>query len=249
MRSKKFRSFYSNEANVYEKRRYQTRYGQVFTTLHHEVIRNLLQELPEDSEILEVACGTGHTTALLSGLGFKMTACDLTREMMEQAQQRVNDSPNQPKFLEADAAKLPFPDNCFDTVISTRFLHLFPMQEQAQFIHEMLRVLKPGGFILVDFDNWFSRWLFAIPYFIYNIIRYKRAAPYSIYNKVGKTKKMLNALGVEIDQIAGIGGTYLIVPALISNALAIRIGRLNKNLPGRLFAEQFTVFCHRSGGE
>ena len=243
MQQDQFKSFYTDEADVYHDRRYQTRYGQLFKLLHHESITELLHEFPKKTRLLEVACGTGHTTELLSALGFEVSACDLTPAMMHRARQRLSvQAARHINLVETNAMCLPFADSTFDLVVSTRFLHLFPFIKQQMVLTEMLRVLKPNGYILVDFDNWFSRWLLAVPYAFYNLIRYRRLAPFSIYNKVAKTQHMIETLGVEVISIIGIGGTHLVLPAYISNSLAVACGRLHKSPGWRLLAEQFILF-------
>lgn len=239
--SKRFKPFYENEAVVYHDTRYGGRYGRLFRQLHHELIEDALSTLPRQAKVLEVACGTGHVTCLLSNHDFQLFACDLTRPMMEQSRQRTQTSPSPPRFIETNAKHLPFANNSFDMVISTRFLHLFPLSEQRILLGEMLRVLKPSGKLVVDFDNWSARWLFALPYLLYNIIRYRRLAPYSIYNRISPTTTMLNRLGLDIQAIQGVGGTHLILPAFVSRNLAMRLGRAHHHAPLRTLAEQFMI--------
>jgi ubiquinone/menaquinone biosynthesis C-methylase UbiE len=239
--SKRFKPFYENEAAVYHETRYGGRYGRLFRKLHHELIEDELTRLPSKSMVLEVACGTGHVTSLLSNHDLRLFACDLTRPMMEQSRQRTLESQSPPDFVETNAKHLPFADNSFDMVISTRFLHLFPPSEQEILLGEMLRVLKPNGKLVVDFDNWSSRWLFAIPYLLYNIARYQRLAPYSIYNRVTPTARMLQQLGLNVLNIYGVGGTHLVLPAYISENLASRLGRAHRSPPLRTLAEQFMI--------
>ena len=57
------------------------------------------------------------------------------------------------RFDTVDARKLVYPDGCFDAVISSNALHtLDGDREREQALQEMLRVLKPGG-RLVIFDT------------------------------------------------------------------------------------------------
>ncbi len=241
--TQRFKGFYAQEADVYHRRRYESRYGRIFRLLHHESIKGTLEPLDRDLSLLEVACGTGHTSALLVELGFKLVACDLTPEMLRQAMDRVKMVHEaHANFLESDVTSLPFADSSFDLIVSTRFLHLFRHEEQHRLLSEMLRILKPGGYILVDFDNWSSRWLMAVPYLIYNLVRYRRIAPYSIYNRINPTKRMFQELGVRIENISGVGGTHLILLMMVSQDLAVWFGRLHKANPLRILAEQFIVF-------
>ena len=240
-----YKKFYTIESNTYHNTRYGGLYGKLFEKLHHEWLTEILDNISNKQSVLEVACGTGHTSALISKLGINFTACDLTPAMIEQAKKRIERLSVQPKFMEADAIDLPFGSNSFDVVISTRFLHLFNYDKQEEVLSEMIRVLKPGGSLIVDFDNWINRWLMALPYLIYNLIRYKRIAPFSIYNKIGKTTKMIEKLGVNVHSSTGIGGTHLIGVAAFSFESAVKIGRIQRVKYCQLLSEQFVVHGYK----
>lgn len=241
MSTDRFFQFYQTEAKVYHDRRYGGRYGRVFQSLHHEVLGELLKNIECESPILEIACGTGHTTELLVNRGFDVIACDLTPEMMARASTRIEQHSNQVVFVRTDAFHLPFPDDSVATLVSTRFLHLFPMAEQQLIVQEMERVLKPGGVVLVDFDNWTHRWIWALPFAIYNIVKYRRLAPYSIYNRIAPTTKMLSKSGLTDLEVRGIGGAQLLLPAIFSTSLALRWGRRHRFRTFRLLADHFMI--------
>ncbi|MCD4716484.1 MAG: class I SAM-dependent methyltransferase [Desulfobacterales bacterium] len=243
LESKRYKEFYSLESRHYHALRYETLYGRLFQSLHHYVLREVLDPLTRQAKVLEVACGTGHITKLFVDMGFRPVACDLTPQMMHQARARCQ---GLSLFLETDAFQLPFPNGIFDALISTRFLHLFPHEQQQLLFVEMLRVLRPGGLLVVDFDNFFSRWLLAVPFLIYNLIRYHRVAPDSIYNRIKATEKTLNKLGVNETLCYGIGGTHLVVPCWFSQNLAFFLGLKHQRKPLRCLAEQF-IICGRKG--
>lgn len=242
--TEKHRNFYTGIAGQYHDLRYGGRYGRLFRALHHEVLGELLASVSPGARVLEVACGTGHTTELLHRMGVSFIACDLTPRMLERARQRLS---GPAPFLIADATRLPFPAGQFDAVISTRFLHLFPVGDQQRILAEMVRVLRPGGRLIVDFDNLVSRWVLAVPHLFYNLIRYQRFAPETVYNRIGQVEGMLAAMGLSDLRSIGIGGYHLILPALLSSQLAMNLGRAHRHRPARAFAEQFVTTGIKGG--
>ena len=240
MKTKIYKEFYTKESDTYHTSRYNGVYGRLFERLHHETLRRMLNQTSKN-DVLEVACGTGHTSNLLSQLNIKSIACDLTPAMMDKAKERLQRNTVMPVFLEANAFNLPFEDNRFDLLISTRFLHLFEMRKQNELLKEFNRVLKPGGYLIVDYDNWSSRWLMAIPYLFYNLVKYQRLAPFSIYNKISKTERMLKSNGFMPVDIQGVGGTHLVFLSMLSFDIGLKLGRLHRRPPLRILAEQFVV--------
>ena len=241
MKSQRFLKFYQSESEKYHGLRYGGLYGKLFKTLHHEALSGFLIQADNSEPILEIACGTGHTTGLLVKEGFDVIACDLTPGMMQRVSEQTGDQHEKVSFVRMDAFKLPFPDACVSTVVSTRFLHLFPADEQELIITEMYRVLKPGGVVLVDFDSWVHRWCWALPFALYNLLRYQRLAPYSIYNRIGRTITMASRVGFSDIKVDGIGGAQLLLPALISGSTALKVGRMHRRSVLRLIADQFMV--------
>jgi SAM-dependent methyltransferase len=98
--------------------------------------------------VLDVACGPGNFTGFfadqLSGDGF-VIGLDNSVAMMERA---VHDNSRaRAVYMRSDALSLPFNDYAFDVVCCFAALHLVP--EPMGMLHEMVRVLSPGGRIAV----------------------------------------------------------------------------------------------------
>ncbi|MDR4948049.1 class I SAM-dependent methyltransferase [Neobacillus cucumis] len=106
--------------------------------------------------ILEVGSGTGINFNLYNSVE-KVVAIEPSSFMIERAQQRLNKSTIEIEIIQANAEKLPFADNTFDTVVATLVLCTIPNPQQA--LNEMVRVCKPDGKILffehVKMDNQF----------------------------------------------------------------------------------------------
>ncbi|WEG14547.1 class I SAM-dependent methyltransferase [Pullulanibacillus sp. KACC 23026] len=102
-------------------------------------------------ELLDIATGGGHTANAFASLVKQVTALDLTKEMLEAAEQFITGNGHQNvKFVSGDAESLPFPNQSFDLVTCRIAAHHFP-HVQA-FISEVARVLRTNGQFLLD-DN------------------------------------------------------------------------------------------------
>jgi demethylmenaquinone methyltransferase/2-methoxy-6-polyprenyl-1,4-benzoquinol methylase len=93
--------------------------------------------------VLDVACGTGDMVVELQKHGCNVTGVDLSKEMMAIARQKAPAA----TYMLADAERLPFPDGAFDAVTCAFGVRNFVHLEQG--LKEMLRVLKPGGRMVI----------------------------------------------------------------------------------------------------
>lgn len=93
--------------------------------------------------VLDVACGTGDMAVSLVERGCTVTGIDLSEEMLAIARQKAPIV----TFMIADAEHLPFPDASFDAVTCAFGVRNFVHLEQG--LNEMLRVLKPGGQLVI----------------------------------------------------------------------------------------------------
>jgi len=96
--------------------------------------------------VLEVACGTGHNLPLCA-VNSDITAVDLSPKMLEIARKKASARGLNANFAVMDAEQLEFPDGGFDTVVSTLSTCTYPNPLKA--LHEMKRVCRPGGSILL----------------------------------------------------------------------------------------------------
>lgn len=92
-------------------------------------------------QALDVGCGPAGNSAVLSQLGWQVTALDYSRDSAVLARRRGLNA------LRADARSLPFGDRSFDLVLSSdAWEHI---EEDAQVASESYRVLRPGGHLFV----------------------------------------------------------------------------------------------------
>ncbi len=104
------------------------------------------------NRVLDIAGGTGDLTKQFSrlvGPTGEVVLADINASMLQVGRDRLLDLgvTGNVKFVQADAEKLPFPDNHFDVVTIAFGLRNVTHKEDA--LRSMLRVLKPGGRVLV----------------------------------------------------------------------------------------------------
>ena len=97
--------------------------------------------------ILDAGCGTGNFSIKLAQRGAWVTGIDLSTEMMAVAQEKARRRDLDIKFLEMNIYKLDFPDNYFDGVFSMAVFETLDKSQQA--FQELMRVLKPGKFLMI----------------------------------------------------------------------------------------------------
>jgi ubiquinone/menaquinone biosynthesis C-methylase UbiE len=100
--------------------------------------------------VLDVATGAGHTALAFAPHVAKVTATDITEEMLAETRKLAKARGlTNVKALTAKAEDLPFPDASFDLVVCRLAAHHF--DNVKSFAAEAHRVLMPGGLIgIVD---------------------------------------------------------------------------------------------------
>ena len=94
--------------------------------------------------VLEIGCGQGVGAGIIHDLFSprEYVGIDLDPKMIERARRKQNGLSNA-RFLQGDAAKLPFTDNSFDLAIDFGIIHHIPNWRDA--LVELHRVLKTNG--------------------------------------------------------------------------------------------------------
>jgi ubiquinone/menaquinone biosynthesis C-methylase UbiE len=99
-----------------------------------------------NGRVLDVACGTGRNFRYLPS-SCDVVGIDISDEMIAHARSELDRLELEGAVRQMDAQALDFPDDSFDTVISSFSTCTFPDQIAA--LHEMERVCKPDGEILL----------------------------------------------------------------------------------------------------
>lgn len=91
--------------------------------------------------VLDAGCGAGAHALALQAAGAEVEGCDLSSGLLALARQRLGESV---PLRQVDLAQpLPYPDACFDLILSALVLHY--IEDWTQPLGEFHRLLKPGG--------------------------------------------------------------------------------------------------------
>jgi MPBQ/MSBQ methyltransferase len=118
----------------------------------HEMVKwgdldKLSQGLSQSLKLLDVGCGVGGSSRILAqDYGFEVTGVTISPQQVKRAQELTPEGVNA-QFLVDDAMKLSFSDASFDVVWSVEAGPHMP--DKAIFAKELMRVLKPGGVLVV----------------------------------------------------------------------------------------------------
>lgn len=117
--------------------------------------RRALREIVDprrEQRILDVACGTGDFSIAIARKmrpGSRVTGLDLSPGMLAVMQEKLRKSGLQDRIdtLEGDCEKLPWQAPCFDVVTIAFGIRNF--EDRGAALREILRVLKPGGKLVI----------------------------------------------------------------------------------------------------
>jgi SAM-dependent methyltransferase len=127
-------------ASEYTRRRYLQ--PPAHTAYPLEFVFHLLGDI-SGQRVLDLGCGLGEKTLILALKGARLTAIDISADLIRLARQRlgVNRAPEADMVI-ASAHDLPFEDTSFDAVLGLAVLHHLDLSIVAR---EVARVLKAGG--------------------------------------------------------------------------------------------------------
>lgn len=117
-----------------------------------QIVFQLLRDVNlEGSRFLDAGCGTGFFSAQAAQLGASVISLDLGKNLLKETRRKGIAT-----VVAADAARMPIRDGFFDVVVSSECVE-HTLSPSAT-VHELIRVLRPGGWLVVTCPNAVWRW-------------------------------------------------------------------------------------------
>ena len=137
---------------------YSSRTRRELESFKEQVWLDLISEYAPNKicmQVLDIGTGPGFFPLVLSRAGHMVTVIDCSQEMVAQAKENAAKQGLSPQFLKMDCHRLDFADASFDLVICRNLT--WTLSEPQAAYAEWLRVLRPGGRLLVFDANWYLR--------------------------------------------------------------------------------------------
>ncbi|GHC76938.1 bifunctional 2-polyprenyl-6-hydroxyphenol methylase/3-demethylubiquinol 3-O-methyltransferase UbiG [Streptomyces flavofungini] len=104
-----------------------------------------------DKRVLDVGCGGGYTTEFLHSRGCRVYGLDVSERLIASARKHAEETGRGIEYTTGSSDALPYPDASFDVITCLDVLE--HVQNPAQAVQEIHRVLTPGGIFLYDTIN------------------------------------------------------------------------------------------------
>ena len=204
-------------------------YGRSYTTyfitsLEHD----LLQRFTRSTDVcLDVGIANGLIAIPLSYQVREVYGVDISPKMLDECECRLaKENVKNIKVFERSAKDLLFPDDTFDVVYSYATLILVPEPEKAY--REIARVLKPGGYAIIDITGKYN--LSRIFWARY----YRKNGFWGInYHSLSEIRAIFQSLRFEIQETHALGFTdqWKYIPALRLLTVLNRLFHATTNIP------------------
>jgi ubiquinone/menaquinone biosynthesis C-methylase UbiE len=205
--------------------RFWTRERSVKEVYHNDdrIPENLKKVLDlKGKKVLEVGAGTARDSLAVAKLGAEVYILDYVRSSLEIAKQVFAENNETVRLILADGTSTSFPSNTFDVVFHQGLLEHF--RNPGPLLLENIRILKPGGLLLVDVPQ---------KYHLYTVVKHllilvgKWFAGWETEFTVGQLKRLMQDKNLEIIHAYG---SYM-KPSFMYRALREALLRIGIQLP------------------
>jgi SAM-dependent methyltransferase len=99
-------------------------------------------------KVLDVGCGTGEHTILLTRLGYDVVGIDFSPHAVEQARQNAARKGVDARFEVADALNLG-DQPTYDTIVDSALFHIFDDADRSKYVASLHDACRPGAIVHV----------------------------------------------------------------------------------------------------
>ena len=99
------------------------------------------------SKVLDVGCGTGEHTILLTRLGYDVLGVDFSPHAVEQARANAAEKGVDARFEVADAMSLGEPG--YQTIVDSALFHIFDDADRVRYVNSLHDAVQPSGLVHV----------------------------------------------------------------------------------------------------
>jgi ubiquinone/menaquinone biosynthesis C-methylase UbiE len=158
MKDSKVKAYYEEEAIAYNQEFYEQNSAYPTLIYRQNYILEMIREikLPKEAKVLDVGCGPGELLLELIEDFNYMIGLDIADEMVSIANIKKAKLPHSENltFEVGDIEALRFKSNEFDLIVCSGVIEY--LKDDTEWIKEVKRVLKPGGYLIINITNKFS---------------------------------------------------------------------------------------------
>jgi len=140
--------FFDKTADRYHRQYYRETAGGYHLRVRREKVLQLFDQ--PGGKVVDVGCGPAEMMEPLRRMGCTCWGVDPSARMLEIARTRVKED-GSTHFIQGSATRLEFQDDFFDAALCMGVIDA--LRDSRKAIREMLRVLKPGGTLIISFTN------------------------------------------------------------------------------------------------
>src|SRR5512141_1061434 len=118
-----------------------------YKPLDRQLLDRLVASVEEGGLICDLGCGPGQVARYLHERGARVIGVDLSPQMIEQARQLNPDL----EFQQGNLLALDMADETWAAIAAFYSIIHIPREEVVNALHELKRVLRPGGWLLLAF--------------------------------------------------------------------------------------------------
>lgn len=127
-------------AQDYDRVRFSSVAGKVFNRQEQRIILDSFADLPPETTILDLPCGTGRLARALLEAGYTVVGADISAEMLEVANERLQQYQARFSTQVMDAFSLTGQEQQYQATLCARVLMHFPLETQIEFMQGVARI-------------------------------------------------------------------------------------------------------------